>query len=85
MLRLLAPLKITSPPVEEEISDWIYFHDNPRYARDNKPLVRAWDVQTGKELWSRDFSHLGAGGNGSQGKAEKSETGDVCSDHGLSY
>jgi len=57
--------KVDPSPPEEEVSDWIYFHDNPRYARDNKPLVRAWDVQTGKELWSRDFSHLGAGGNDS--------------------
>jgi outer membrane protein assembly factor BamB len=42
---------------------WIYTHDNPYYPRDNKPLIRAWDVSTGREVWSRDFSDLGSGGN----------------------
>ena len=50
-------------PDGAEIMSWIYTHDNPYYPRDNKPLVRAWDVTTGKEVWSRDFSDLGSGGN----------------------
>lgn len=50
-------------PDGAEIMSWIYTHDNPYYPRDNKPLVRAWDLATGREVWSRDFSDLGAGGN----------------------
>ncbi len=50
-------------PDGAEIMSWIYTHDNPYYPRDNKPLVRAWDTVTGREVWSRDFSDLGSGGN----------------------
>lgn len=46
-----------------EIMSWIYTHDNPYYPRDNKPLVRAWDLRTGREVWSKDFSEFGSGGN----------------------
>jgi outer membrane protein assembly factor BamB len=52
-------------PDGAEIMSWIYTHDNPFYPRDNKPLVRAWDVTTGREAWSLDFSDLGSGGNDS--------------------
>lgn len=50
-------------PDGAEVMAWIYTHDNPYYPRDNKPFVRAWDVVTGREVWSRDFSDLGSGGN----------------------
>jgi outer membrane protein assembly factor BamB len=50
-------------PGGAEVMSWIYGHDNPYYPRDNKPLVRAWDLGTGREVWSRDFSELGSGGN----------------------
>ena len=46
-----------------EISSWIYSHNNPHYAKDNKPLVRAWDIETGEEVWGIDFSEFGSGGN----------------------
>jgi len=46
-----------------EIMSWIYTHDNPYYPHDNKPVIRAWDLSTGKEAWTRDFSALGCGGN----------------------
>lgn len=48
-----------------EVMSWIYTHDNPYYPRDNKPLVRAWDINTGREVWSLDFSDIGRGGNDS--------------------
>ena len=32
---------------------WLYSHDNPFYPKDQRPLVRAWDLRTGKELWTR--------------------------------
>ena len=46
-----------------EVMSWIYTHDNPYYPKDNRPLLRAWDLETGKELWTKDFSALGTGGN----------------------
>ncbi|MHC4324616.1 MAG: outer membrane protein assembly factor BamB family protein, partial [Planctomycetota bacterium] len=48
-----------------EIMSWIYSHNNPYYPKDNKPLVRAWDIDTGKEVWTIDFSQFGSGGNDS--------------------
>lgn len=50
-------------PDGTEVMSWIYTHNNPHYPRDNKPLVRAWDIATGKEVWTRDFSEFGSGGN----------------------
>ena len=53
------------PPDGAETMSWIYTHDNPYYPGDNKPLVRAWDLETGKQVWSKDFSDIGSGGNDS--------------------
>jgi outer membrane protein assembly factor BamB len=50
-------------PDGAEIMSWIYGHDNPYYPKDHKPLVRAWDIDTGKEAWTIDFSQFGCGGN----------------------
>jgi len=50
-------------PDGAEIMSWIYSHDNPYYPKDQKPLIRAWDLDTSKEVWTVDFSQLGAGGN----------------------
>jgi outer membrane protein assembly factor BamB len=50
-------------PDGAEIMSWIYGHDNPYYPRDQKPLVRAWDIETGQEIWTIDFSQFGSGGN----------------------
>ncbi len=50
-------------PDGAEIMSWIYGHDNPYYPRDQKPLVRAWDLDTGQEIWTVDFSEFGCGGN----------------------
>jgi outer membrane protein assembly factor BamB len=46
-----------------EIMSWIYTHDNPYYPKDNKPLVWAWDIDTGELVWQKDFSQYGRGGN----------------------
>ncbi len=48
-----------------EIMSWIYSHNNPYYPKDNKPLIRAWDMDTGEEVWTIDFSQFGSGGNDS--------------------
>jgi len=52
-----------APEGAEEIMSWLYSHDNPRYPKEHKPLVRAWDMKTGKEVWTRDFSEFGSGGD----------------------
>jgi len=46
-----------------EVMSWLYSHDNPYYPKDNKPLIWAWDIETGKEVWAKDFSKYGKGGN----------------------
>jgi len=48
-----------------EIMSFIYSHNNPYYPKDNKPLIRAWDLDTGRMVWEQDFSELGSGGNDS--------------------
>lgn len=46
-----------------EVMSWIYTHNNPYYPKDNKPILWAWDIETGRLVWQRDFSELGTGGN----------------------
>jgi len=46
-----------------EVMSFIYGHDNPYYPKDNRPLIRAWDIETGKVVWEKDFSEYGTGGN----------------------
>ncbi len=46
-----------------EVMSWIYTHDNPYYPKDNRPLVWAWDLETGRLVWQREFSQYGTGGN----------------------
>ena len=47
----------------KEVMSWIYSNDNPYYPSDNRPLLWAWDLDTGKIVWQKDFSALGRGGN----------------------
>jgi outer membrane protein assembly factor BamB len=46
-----------------EVMSWIYSNDNPYYPQDNRPLLWAWDLDTGKLVWQKDFSEYGRGGN----------------------
>lgn len=46
-----------------EVMAWIYSNDNPYYPKDNRPLLWAWDLDTGKVVWQKDFSDYGRGGN----------------------
>jgi outer membrane protein assembly factor BamB len=48
-----------------EVMSWIYGHNNPYYPKDNRPLIKAWDLESGKEVWTIDFSEFGCGGNDS--------------------
>ena len=46
-----------------EIMAFIYSNDNPYYPKDNRPLLWAWNLDTGKLVWQKDFSDQGRGGN----------------------
>jgi outer membrane protein assembly factor BamB len=50
-------------PDGREVMAWIYSNDNPYYPKDNRPLLWAWDLDTGKLVWQKDFSEYGRGGN----------------------
>ena len=50
-------------PDNSEVMSWIYSNDNPYYPKDNRPRLWAWDLNTGKVLWEKDFSEYGRGGN----------------------
>lgn len=57
--------KGTPLPAEggKEVMAFIYSNDNPYYPKDNRPLLWAWDLDTGKVVWEKDFSDQGRGGN----------------------
>jgi len=43
---------------------WLFEHQSTfGFPKDHKPIVRAWDSKTGKEVWTRDFSQFGSGGD----------------------
>jgi outer membrane protein assembly factor BamB len=53
-------------PIERngrEVMSWIYSNDNPYYPKDSRPRIWAWDLDTGKVVWEKDFSEFGRGGN----------------------
>ena len=50
-------------PDGREVMSFIYTNDNPYYPRDNRPLLWAWNVDTGEIVWQQDFSEYGRGGN----------------------
>ena len=46
-----------------DVMSFIYSHNNPYYPSDNRPYLWAWDLDTGKLVWKKDFSKFGSGGN----------------------
>ncbi len=43
---------------------WLFEHQSIfEFPADHRPLLRAWDAETGREKWTRDFSEKGAGGD----------------------
>jgi len=51
-------------PEKDEKIPWLFGHqENQRFPRSHKPLVRAYDMESGKELWTVDFSEFGSGGD----------------------
>jgi outer membrane protein assembly factor BamB len=60
------PFIFRGEPVEREgreVMSWIYSNDNPYYPKDHHPRLWAWDLETGKLLWEKDFFEYGRGGN----------------------
>jgi outer membrane protein assembly factor BamB len=60
------PFIFRGAPVDQggrEVMSWIYSNDNPYYPKDHHPRLWAWDLETGKLLWEKDFSEHGRGGN----------------------
>ena len=49
---------------EEEKVPWLWSHDGVKsYPLSHRPMLRAYDLETGKVVWSRDFSEFGSGGD----------------------
>ena len=45
-------------------STWLFEHQSTfGFPSDHKPLLRAWNKDTGQEVWTRDFSEYGSGGD----------------------
>lgn len=43
---------------------WLFEHQSTfGFPADHKPLVRAWNLESGREVWTRDFSEFGSGGD----------------------
>ena len=53
-----------APQEAGERINWLFGHqDNPSFPRSHKPLLRAYDIENGKEVWTKDFSEFGSGGD----------------------
>lgn len=60
------PFTFGGTPVDfggREVMSFIYSNDNPYYPKDHRPQLWAWDLDTGKVVWEKDFSEYGRGGN----------------------
>jgi outer membrane protein assembly factor BamB len=56
--------KYRTDPDDEEKYRWLRgIQYTPSYTKDHKPMLKAWDLNTGREVWSRDFSMFGSGGD----------------------
>ncbi len=53
-----------APNEPGEQLEWLFEHqNNPSFPQSHKPLLRAYDIDTGREVWTRDFSEFGSGGD----------------------
>ncbi|MAI35385.1 MAG: hypothetical protein CMM07_27420 [Rhodopirellula sp.] len=60
------PFTFRGDPIErdgKEVMSWIYSNDNPYYPRNHRPRLWAWDLETGKVVWEKDYAGFGRGGN----------------------
>lgn len=51
------------PADGSEVMSFIYSNDNPYYPKNHHPRLWAWDLDTGKVVWEKDFFEFGRGGN----------------------
>ncbi len=51
------------PKDGSEVMSFIYSNDNPYYPKNHHPRLWAWDLETGKVVWEKDFFDQGRGGN----------------------
>ncbi|MFM2168174.1 MAG: hypothetical protein RIS79_2545 [Verrucomicrobiota bacterium] len=51
------------PADGSEVMSFIYSNDNPYYPKNHHPRLWAWDLETGKVVWEKDFFEFGRGGN----------------------
>jgi outer membrane protein assembly factor BamB len=53
-----------APPGRDASVPWLFGHqENKNFPKSHQPLVRAYDLDTGKERWTVDFSEFGSGGD----------------------
>lgn len=53
-----------APNEAQERINWLFGHqDNRVFPKSHKPLLRAYDFDSGKEVWANDFSEFGSGGD----------------------
>ncbi|MCP5560451.1 MAG: PQQ-binding-like beta-propeller repeat protein [Verrucomicrobiaceae bacterium] len=54
---------LVKPADGREVMSFIYSNDNPYYPSNHHPRLWAWDLDTGKVVWEKDFFDQGRGGN----------------------
>jgi outer membrane protein assembly factor BamB len=54
---------LVKPADGREVMSFIYSNDNPYYPKNHHPRLWAWDLDTGKVVWEKDFFDQGRGGN----------------------
>lgn len=54
---------LVKPADGKEVMSFIYSNDNPYYPGNHHPRLWAWDLDTGKVVWEKDFFDEGRGGN----------------------
>jgi outer membrane protein assembly factor BamB len=42
---------------------WLFPHNQRSFPKDQRPIVRAYDLETGKTVWERDYFDVGSGGD----------------------
>jgi outer membrane protein assembly factor BamB len=53
-----------APKQDEQKIEWLFGHqDNPSFPKSQKPLLRAYNMDGGEEMWTKDFSQFGSGGD----------------------
>jgi len=46
-----------------EGGNWLFPHNQRSFPAEQRPIVRAYDLDSGKTVWERDFTEVGSGGD----------------------